>query len=295
MLAGVTGCTEIRGRRMLQEGNALFKEGRYAEAVERFTQAEALVPNLPVLWLNKGYTCRQIVIPGSKAPESRKAADCAIAAFKRLAQLDPGDDRADALLTQTLFDAEDYDVLSAMFLERHRKAPTEVGAIYTLQRIYSSWGKLDEALEWYEKAAEVKPNDPEAQYAIGVFVWNQLFKKGGGAAMTTFDPRPKPAPEPPAAGYGDIVAQRRVDLADLGIKHLQRAIEMRPKYTDAMTYLNLLYRQKSFAYFSEPDIWQQNVDQANEWQKKTLEILSAGKQQAAATTAGASPPKKAPN
>jgi hypothetical protein len=42
-----------------------------------------------------------------------------------------------------------------------------------------------------------------------------------------------------------------------------------------MIYANLLYRQKSFAFFNELDKWQAAVDKANEWQKKGLEARGA--------------------
>jgi hypothetical protein len=35
-----------------------------------------------------------------------------------------------------------------------------------------------------------------------------------------------------------------------------------------MTYLALLYRQKSFAFFTDVSKWQEAVDKANEWQKR---------------------------
>ena len=38
-----------------------------------------------------------------------------------------------------------------------------------------------------------------------------------------------------------------------------------------MTYINLLYRQKSYAYFEYPEDWQKCVDQAVEWAGKSLE------------------------
>jgi hypothetical protein len=35
-----------------------------------------------------------------------------------------------------------------------------------------------------------------------------------------------------------------------------------------MTYLALVWRQRSFALFAEPSAWQQAVDRAKEWQKR---------------------------
>src|ERR1044071_6108727 len=91
------GCSEVRGRKRIQEANELYKRGRYQEAVAAFEAAEPLVPNLPTLWLNKGYTCRQLIAPGGHDPESRRAADCALAAFRRVHPLAPKDPRAEQL------------------------------------------------------------------------------------------------------------------------------------------------------------------------------------------------------
>ena len=37
-----------------------------------------------------------------------------------------------------------------------------------------------------------------------------------------------------------------------------------------MTYLALVWRQKSFALFADPTAWQQAVDRSNEWHKRAV-------------------------
>jgi hypothetical protein len=36
-----------------------------------------------------------------------------------------------------------------------------------------------------------------------------------------------------------------------------------------MVYLNLLYRQRSFAFFHDPAAWQTNVDAAEKWRRES--------------------------
>src|SRR5882724_1158063 len=120
------GCSGVRGRKLVQEGNDLYKRGRYAEAVAVYEEAETLVPDLPALWLNKGYTCRQLILPGGKDAQGGRAIACALAAFKRLGQLRPDDARAEQLTIETMFDADDLSGLESMFLERNRRAPDDV-------------------------------------------------------------------------------------------------------------------------------------------------------------------------
>jgi tetratricopeptide (TPR) repeat protein len=271
-----SGCSQVRGRRKIQQGNRLYRDGQYKEAHQSFLEAEKFVPELWVLWLNKGYNCRQMIIPGSKAQDSVEAATCALDSFKKLQQLKPEDVRGELLYIQTLFDADKFEELAKMYEERYQKNPRDIDNITGLIQVYSKWGKTDEALEWYTKKAEVQANDAEAQYAVGVFIWQQLMSHGGGTDKAQFDPRPDPNhPKakkiPPPWGMGDIVSQQRIDLADKGIQYLDKALALRPKYFESMVYKNLLYRQKSFALFDDPPEWQKAVDAAKEWMCKSIE------------------------
>jgi len=287
-----TGCSEVRGRRKIQEGNRLFRDGQYKEAVSAFQTAESWVPNFWVLWLNKGYTCRQMIIPGAKTPENQASIDCALKSFKRLQELKPDDPRGELLYLQTLFDGDQFDELAKIYIARFQKNPRDIDSVNGLIQVYSKSNKMDESLEWYAKKAEIQTNDPEAQYSVGVYIWQQLMVHGGGADKASFDPRYDPnKPKKkqiklfPAWGAGDIVSQQRVDLADKGIEYLQKAVQLRPKYAEAMVYINLLYRQRAYAFFEDPDEWQKSMDKATEWLHKYLTTI--GKPIPAPKAAGA--------
>ena len=80
----------------------------------------------------------------------------------------------------------------------------------------------------------------------------------------------------PPTTTGDITAEARVALADQGIAYLEKALARRPRYPEAMTYLALLWRQKSFAFFTDPIAWQGAVDEADSWQQRAADAR-AGK------------------
>lgn len=301
LLLGSTGCSEVRGRRLVKLGNELYRSGQYTEAVARFREAEDLVPDLPQLWLNKGYTCRQMLTPGAKTRESEAAVECALGAFQRLQALVPGDQRGPSLYAQTLFEAERFEELSKMYQERFAKSSRDEEALNGLVQVYTRWeGKQTEALRWYEKKAEVQTGDAEAQYAPAVFVWQQLSSKGGTPDKTEFDPRPDANAKhgaakkvPPVFAPTDVVGEERIKLADRAIEHLERAVQLRPKYAEAMTYLTLMYRQKAVAYLDKPSEWQKCIDKSVEWRDKLVALSGA----APAASAGAheaapSSPKK---
>jgi tetratricopeptide (TPR) repeat protein len=286
--AGSSGCRQVRGRKAIQDANELYKKGRYAEAVTLFERAQALVPELPVLWLNKGYTCRQLMT------SERRFTSCALEAFAKLKQVAPRDARGEQLYMQTLFDAEDYAALETIFLAQahvaERAGAVDLDAATGLQQVYFKQGNWVRALSWARKAADARPGEAEAQYRIGAFIWQLLSTRGGGNEMNAYDPRPKPAAASPATarakpapavaaaplfGPQDISGALRIELADEGIHYLERAIALHPRHPEAMIYLNLLYRQKSFAFFNEPDKWQAAVDKSKEWEDKRPEARGA--------------------
>jgi tetratricopeptide (TPR) repeat protein len=303
-VATFMGCSELRGRRRVREGNRLYRDGNFAEALNQYDAAEPFVPHLPQLWLGKGLACRQMMSPGSKTPENERAVNCALGAFDHLRSLGKGDQRGESLYIQTLFDAERFETLAALYGDRLKKDPSDLGAVNGQIQVYSRWNHLEEALAAYQKRADMKPNDAEAQYAVGVYIWQQLFQRGGGPDKASYDPRPdpnapataaatEPAPgkgkgkgkkgkrargkkvapavaikQPPPFTMGDITGTQRVALSDLAMKYLERALALRPKYREAMIYMNLVLRQKSLAYLTNPTEWQACIDAAEKWRAK---------------------------
>jgi hypothetical protein len=94
----------------------------------------------------------------------------------------------------------------------------------------------------------LKPNDPEPYYWIGVIDWTLAFRANGELRaeynknnikkqVKDADPLPSSVRGQYGAKYGALV--------DEGIADLQKAIQIRPDYDDAMAYLNLLYRRKA--------------------------------------------------
>lgn len=264
-LTAVSACAELRGRKKIQEGNAAFKAGEFPAAVALFKEAEAFVPNMPLLWLNRGYACREMIVPGAAAEVNRTAALCALGSFKRLRELAPDDPRGDRLYVQTLLDVGEYRTIDRTFTLRHEKNPDDLDVVLTLAQVKAKMGNWREAVAYYRKAAALRPNDAEAQYAVGTFLWQILQSHGGGPAFGEYDPRPHPdhpSPPRPPVQPNDVVGPERLALAEEGVRFLGRAVELRPHYTEALAYMGLLRRQQSFALFDDPEAWQRVVSEA---------------------------------
>jgi len=312
-----TGCSELQARHHARAGNSRYLEGDYAGAVREYEVAEQKYPSLPVVALNKGLACRQMMAPGSKSPEQVRAVDCAVDSFLKLKQLRPEDPRGDQLYVQTLFDGDRYDKLIEIYEAQLKVDPKNMAAINGLISVHSRADHWNEALRWTMTRADIDANDAEEQYAVGAMIFARLYQKGG-ADKAAYDPRPDPNEEPPPKPkpvkkrgrkgklakaepppppskmpppftVGDVVGAERVRLADIGLKYLQRAIELRSNYREAIGFMSLLYRQKSFAYLEKPTEWEPLFNAANEWMAKANQAGAAAPAPAPAAPATAAP------
>lgn len=276
------GCSEVQARRHARQGNTYFKDGDYSAALAEYSLAEQFRPDLPVVVLNKGLACRQLMIAGGKTVGNARATDCALNAFSHLKDLEPGNPRGDQLYVQTLFDADRYDALGELYQKKLQSQPGDLASINGLIQVYSRALKWPQALHWTCLKADLLSRDPESQYAVGVFIHNLLFQKGGNGDRAAFDPRPSPnrADPPkllPSFDPMDITGNQRLELADRGISYLEKAIRLRPNYGDAMVYLGLLYRQRALALWDRPADWQSCIESAESWRHKAIQAIPVAK------------------
>jgi len=275
------GCTELNARSHAREGNHFYKDGEYEKAVVEYEKAEALAPQLATVALNKGLACRQLMVPGSKTKENEGRIDRALAAFRRLKDLSPDDPRGEQLYTETLFLGDRFEMLEVMYKQQADERPNDPAPANALIQVYGKWLRPQETLTWTIKRADIERTNAEMQYAVGLLIYDMLSQKGGGPDKAAFDPRPReegqePAVPPPFLP-GDYIGEERVKLADQGITYLERALVIRPNYRDALAYINLLYRQKSFAFLTSPADWQVCIDRAETFRQKALQIDPAAK------------------
>jgi tetratricopeptide (TPR) repeat protein len=221
-LAAGAGCNKLRARDKLNKGVTAYKNAQFDVAIEDFKTARELDPTLTnaQLYLATAYASQYI--PGAPSPENIRYGEQAVAEFKKILDQDP-------------------DNLSAI---------DGIGSIlYNMGGTPYDANKLKESKSYHEKHIEISPNEPEPYYWVGVIDWAMSFRANRDMRdeynktakvkkqVKENDPLPPALARQFAAQYGSLV--------DEGIARIQKAIELRPDYDDAMAYLNLLYRQKA--------------------------------------------------
>jgi len=221
LMAGLSGCNKLKARDLLNKGVASFKAGQYDAAVEDFKQAKELDPDLmnARLYLATAYASQYI--PGAPSEQNTRLGNQAVAEFKEV--LDK--------------DAKNLNAVDGIGSILFQMAGTPFDA-----------KKFEESKVYHLKHIEIKPDDPEPHYWIGVIDWTLAFRTNAElrAAYNKehINKQVKDGDPLPPAVRADYVSKSG-QLVEEGISELQKAITVRPDYDDAMAYLNLLYRRKA--------------------------------------------------
>jgi tetratricopeptide (TPR) repeat protein len=222
-VAAGAGCDKLRARDQLNKGVQAYKNGQFDVAIEDFKAAKDYDPNLTnaQLYLATAYASQYI--PGAPSPDNVRNGQQAIAEFKDILQHDPNNLSAIDGIGSIL-----YNMGSTPFNEQ----------------------EILESKSYHEKHIELKPDDAEPYYWVGVIDWALAFRANRDMREEynkTASPKKQlkgendPLPPALAAQFADKYGS----MVDDGIDKLKKAISLQPDYDDAMAYLNLLYRQKA--------------------------------------------------
>jgi beta-lactamase regulating signal transducer with metallopeptidase domain len=121
---------------------------------------------------------------------------------------------------------------------------------------------------WAMKTLDVNPTDKEALYTAGFVDWSMTYpdyaKTRTAAGMRPEDPGIIPDGAARLKLRNDHQAQ-----IDDGLRNLQRAIDLDPDFSDAMAYMNLLYRIEAGIVDSQMES-NSLIAKADDWVQKAL-------------------------
>lgn len=263
-----SGCTSVRTRIWMNEGNRLYKAQKYEEAITEYSKIVALDPSHWSANYQIAMSYMVLYHPGSAHPKDLEYAEKSVAAFEKLLDLQaPDSDTADKVrnyYVSLLRSAEKTDKAVAYYEKLLQKEPRNTSFMAQVAEIHNKKGDIQNALKYYEKRAEVEPNNKEAWYTIGVVCWERSYRM---KEMISLD--------------------ERSEMVDRGMKALEKAIAIDPEYTEALAYINLMYREKAQVLSRQEKVEEagEAYAKSEEYQKKTLEILNRKKQAAAAKKA----------
>lgn len=251
-LMSTTACNKLRARDQLNKGVQAYKNAKYEEAIEKFKNAVALDPGLinAKLYLATAYANQYV--PGNEDEANVRNATQAIDVFKDVMSTNPS-----------------------------REA--QVGSLKGIASLYFQMKKLPEAKEYYSKVKDLDPNDPEAYYSIGVIDWTETY-------TPRMEEKAKLGLKPDEPIKDKKVCEglkaKNTAAVDDGMAMLQKAVDLRPDYDDAMAYYNLMWREKADLECGDQQAREEDLKKADEWVKKTMATKAEKAQKAAQSPGG---------
>ena len=302
------GCGKVQAMAAFKDGNKAYKEERFREAIQKYERALELQPDMAEALFYLGSSHQALYRPGKETPDNRQHLDKAVEFFKKSLEVNQGTTeneklvRANALAALTGIHAEDpyknYDEAIKHATQLVQENPNDLRNQFAMANLYEKFDRVEEAQQVYEKVFADNPADVKACGALAAF-YNKPLWEGRSRfdqAIETLQKCAALAPDEPG-GYQKVATfywdkayrdpllddPQKEAYADKGLEAVDKALQLKPDYVDAIIYKGLLYRVKALVA-TNPRLRQQYLDQATTLQKQGLELK---KQQAEAEAAGA--------
>jgi len=141
--------------------------------------------------------------------------------IQRMIQMDPGNPDNYVALARIYEDAGFYPEAEQMLLKAKEVKPSDSGVYMQLAGFYKNQDQFDKTIDALEQRAKLEPNNPEAFYMISTYYWDNAQHN---VALKDAEKR---------------------DSVEKGLAAVDKALQIRPDYMEAMVYKGLLLRTQA--------------------------------------------------
>jgi tetratricopeptide (TPR) repeat protein len=261
LAAGMVGCSQygkLQAKRAFKDANVLYQQQEFKRAAVLYEEAIANDPSLSVAYFYLANSYDNLFKPSRKGePENDAYLTKAVEYYKlageketdktlrtrsfqfliaaygpdklndpaqqepivnRMIQLDPQDPDNYFALAKIREDAGDYPKAEEVLLQAKQARPNDPQVFLQLAGFYNRQEEFEKTIEALTQRAAIEPNNPEAYYTISTYYWDKAYR----------DFRLK---EP-----------EKKEFVLKGIEQVDKALQLKPDYMEALTYKNLLLR-----------------------------------------------------
>jgi hypothetical protein len=140
----------------------------------------------------------------------------------------------------------------------------DTGAVWTEASGKGRRSRFDQAIDILQRCTQLKPQEAEGYQKIATFFWDKAYR----------DPT--------------LADEQKEAYADKGLQAVDKALELKPEYFEAMIYKGLLYRVKALVA-KNPRLRDEYLQEATRQQKAALELKKKTDAAAAAAAAPLAP------
>ncbi|HET7746340.1 MAG TPA: tetratricopeptide repeat protein [Vicinamibacteria bacterium] len=314
----LTACGQVQAKAAFKDANKNYREENFKQAIPGYEKAVSINPNFAEAWFYLGSSHQALYRPGKDDPENKKRLEDAINAYRKSLEVNPAQTPNQKTVKQNTLAAltsiysddpfKNYDEAIKYANQLVQENPSDTRNLFAMANLYEKFEKVDEAERTYKQVYDANPNDPKACGALGAFYNKPLWKDEQGAARSRFNdaiqvlekcaainPNDAGGWQKVATFYWDkayrdplLTDEEKNQYADRGMAAVDKALELKPDYFEAVIYKGLLYRVKAAA---TPDARakQEYLDKAVALSKQGQELRKQAEQAAAAAAAAATP------
>jgi tetratricopeptide (TPR) repeat protein len=296
-LAGCGYLGQVRAMKAFKDGNKAYAASDWRAAVEKYEEAAQLTANdascewCPAIHFYLGNSYDNMYRPARKGepandellnkaiehyklaserlteesmPKRSLALEFLVAAYgpdkladptqaepvvRRMIELAPNEPTNYFQLAKIYEDSGEYEIAEETYLRGRDARPNDPTVYMTLAGYYNRQGDFAKLVENLKKRIELEPQNPEAHYTLATYHWDKASR----------DFR--------------LSDKEKMQLVLDGLAAVDKALEIKPDYIEAMTYKGLLLRTQALVE-RDPAVQQRLIregtaigDKANEMRK----------------------------
>jgi tetratricopeptide (TPR) repeat protein len=290
-LAGCGYLNEVRAMKAFKDGNKAYTASDWRAAAEKYEEASQLDPNNAAIYFYLANSYDNMYRPARKGepsndalltkavdnyklaseklteetvPKRSLALEFLVAAYgpdkladptqaepvvKRMIELAPNEPTNYFQLAKIYEDSGEYQLAEETYLKGRDARPNDPTVYMTVAGYYNRQGDFEKLVENLKKRIELEPQNPEAHYTLATYHWDKASR----------DFR--------------LSDKEKLQLVLDGLMAVNKALEIKPDYIEAMTYKGLLLRTQALVV-KDPKQQQELIregtalgDKANEMRK----------------------------
>lgn len=166
---------------------------------------------------------------------------------QKMIQLDPGDVDNYFALAKIYEDAGAYDAAENILQRAKQAKPNDPAVYMQLAGYYNRQGEFDKTIASLQERADKEPNNPEAFYTISTYYWDKAYRDF------------------------KLKDDEKKQYVQKGIEAVDHALQIKPDYTEALVYKNLLLRLEANME-KDPKKQQELIHEADQLRDKAQEL-----------------------
>ena len=225
-------------RRGEPENDQLIEKAieNYKIAAQRGSLEPTNIRKLALQYLVNAYGSEKLNDPSQQEP-----------ILRQMIEMEPNEPSNYFVLANVYEQNGDYEQAEQLLLKAREVRPQDPTVYTTLAGFYNRQGEFTKTMEALHARAEREPDNPEAYYTIATYYWDKAYKD-----FTT------PLPE-------------KITFVAEGHKAVDKAIDLKPDYPEALTYKGLLLRLEA-TLIKDPKRQQELVKEAAEFTARAQEV-----------------------